>query len=145
MLENFKYHRQLGQLQRERDTRRKQWATPYGTQPIDNVNALAERLKIDATYSAKIRILATEYLRMKAERYLLPLPQDEESNWEWVNDGSLRVGVLNESTMAKFEAVIREYERYERERIGFWVNAVVSILSTVIGVVGILIAYSALR
>ncbi len=88
--------------------------------------------------------LITDRLVRKAEAYIIPLP-DLNNEDLWAESKDERRRRLTPNGISQLQTAIREHERFERERIGFWVSTAIGVAGTFIGVVGILIAYASLR
>jgi hypothetical protein len=93
-------------------------------------------------WSKHILVLGTQKLRIKAERYGVPLPKDHEGQQVWretEDDSSLYL--LPE---AQFQ--LRKQIRQERnERLDVWMNVVSKIGGFVLGILSLLVALAALK
>lgn len=147
MFEEIRFRRALKKLQAEE-------AQAYdlvfkGLRSREDSNTLstvAEHMKTAAEGNRKVHTLVTSYLVNKATRYLIPIPEISDPGvWEIKPDASPPYAYLSRAGIAMLRTQIQNHEKDERERIGFWITSLIGVLGAIIGVVGVLIAYRALK
>lgn len=146
MFDEFRYRWKVRKLQRKQAHALMEVATrlkKYSDGNKDQLSYLAEGMKIEQAYTFEIDRLTTEYLTNKAELYMIPVP-DLGTRWKGLTETPAYAHLTREG-MNELRAAIREHEKHERERIGFWITAIVGVLGAAIGVIGVLIAYAALK
>jgi hypothetical protein len=148
MFEERRFRRRVAKLQEERD---RALAAPSKEIAAAEKNKdeskrdmwLADYFMVRDEYEDQIDSLVTRHLTQQAERYLLPVPEYSDELWR-ESKTSLHARYLTRMGMVQLQTLIREYEKHERERVGFWITSLVGVLGGIIGVVGVLIAYAAL-
>jgi hypothetical protein len=150
MFEAIQLRNRVRNLQRERDRAlvepsQKNTAAEAAKAEDERTQWMADYFMVKDEYEDQIDSLVTRYLTRQAELYMLPIPDySDELLWR-ESKTSLSARYLTRVGKLQLQTVIREHERQERDRLGFWITSLVGVLGGIIGVIGVLIAYAALN
>lgn len=150
MFEDVRYRRRLRKLRLQRDRAleepSKKIAEAEAAQDKDGADGwLADYFFTRDEYDDLIDSLVTSVLVSKAERYMLPIPDYHAEDMWRESKTELRARYLTVAGIAQVRTLILEHEKYERERIGFWMTLIIGVLGAISGVIGVLIAYASLK
>jgi hypothetical protein len=145
MFIGLKYRRDLTNAQRQRRETQQHYRQVIAEAKDNNASRDAiDELIVEEIHEVEaiddhIGFITSQYWKMQAEHYLLPLPPFDAKSGIWVQGPSLGRWRLNVQEVAKLRSAVRKEAKESREHWQVWITLAIGFTGTLIGLVSLLV------